>query len=116
MVARYGGEEFALVLPGLSDAAVRALLGAVLAEVDALALEHADSACARHVTVSLGALTVRPLPGDDDIAGALARTDALLYAAKEGGRHRAVHAAIDGARQVVLPGAAAPQAQVTPGR
>jgi diguanylate cyclase (GGDEF)-like protein len=113
MVARYGGEEFARVLPGLDDAGVREVLHAVLAQVDALALAHLDSACAAHVTVSLGAVSLRPRPGDDDVAGALARTDALLYAAKEGGRHRAVFEGADGARQLVLPGAAAAAARGT---
>jgi diguanylate cyclase (GGDEF)-like protein len=95
LVARYGGEEFALVLPGRDDAGVREVLRAVLAADDALGLEHADSACAAHVTVSLGAVSARPRPGDDAIPATLARADARLYEAKEGGRHRAVHAGFD---------------------
>ena len=76
-------------------------------------MAHADSACAAHVTVSLGAVSLRPRPGDDDIAAALARTDALLYAAKEGGRHRAVVEGADGPRHAVLPDApASPELRV----
>jgi diguanylate cyclase (GGDEF)-like protein len=91
LVARYGGEEFALVLPETGDDGVRDLLRAVLAAVDALGIVHAESAVAPHVTVSLGAVTLIPTSGDD-LAATLARADALLYAAKEAGRHRAMYA------------------------
>ena len=96
LAARYGGEEFVLVLPDIDGDGAREVLRAVLAAVDGLALEHADSTVAPHVTVSLGAVTTVPSAGGD-LAAALARADALLYAAKEGGRHRAVHADGDAA-------------------
>jgi diguanylate cyclase (GGDEF)-like protein len=90
LVARYGGEEFALVLPETDPAGVRALLGAVLAGVDALQIEHAGSGCASHVTVSLGAVTLKPAPGALCLS-LIERADRLLYQAKEAGRHQAMH-------------------------
>jgi diguanylate cyclase (GGDEF)-like protein len=90
LVARYGGEEFVLVLPETDAEGVRRILKNVLAAVDSLALEHADSSAAPHVTVSLGAVTLRPQAGAD-LHAAIEAADAKLYAAKEGGRHRAVY-------------------------
>src|SRR5204862_5197919 len=88
LVARYGGEEFALVLPHLDPTGARTLLAAVLAAVDGLAIEHADSAAAPQVTVSLGAVSLRPGAGADRLA-ALERADGLLYTSKSAGRHQA---------------------------
>jgi diguanylate cyclase (GGDEF)-like protein len=90
LAARYGGEEFALVVPETDPAGVRVMLRAVLAAVDALGIEHAGSACAPHVTVSLGAASVKP-GRDGDPRSLVERADRLLYQAKDGGRHQAVH-------------------------
>jgi diguanylate cyclase (GGDEF)-like protein len=90
-VARYGGEEFALVLPDIEPDGVRTMLRSILFAVDTLQIEHADSACARYVTISLGAVSVKPGRYDEPQA-ALRFTDELLYKAKEGGRHQAIHA------------------------
>ena len=57
---------------------------------DGQAVPHADSGCAPQVTVSLGAVSLRPA-ADGDASSALARADRLLYLAKEGGRHQARH-------------------------
>lgn len=102
LVARYGGEEFVMVLPEIDADGVRAILRNVLAAVDALAIEHADSSAASHVSVSLGAVSVRPGP-QDDVHGAIEAADALLYASKEGGRHRATYSDEAGSTQAVLP-------------
>jgi diguanylate cyclase (GGDEF)-like protein len=83
VAARYGGEEFALLVDG--------------ADLDAAAevCERLRQAVESHpwseirpdlmVTVSLGATAARP---GDTATSLLARTDALLYAAKENGRNR----------------------------
>ena len=104
LVARYGGEEFALVLPESDPNGVVALLGAIIAAVDALALAHADSAAAPHVTVSLGAVTLTPgAPGATDTPeAALEIADRMLYLAKESGRHQAVHEDARGERRHVF--------------
>jgi diguanylate cyclase (GGDEF)-like protein len=91
LVARYGGEEFAIVLPDIDPEGVRTMLRSVLLAVDGLQIAHADSPCAPHVTISIGAVTMKP-GRNDETQAALRRTDDLLYQAKEGGRHRAVHA------------------------
>jgi diguanylate cyclase (GGDEF)-like protein len=100
LVARYGGEEFTIVLPDIAPDGVRTLLVAVLSAVDALQIEHADSSCAKHVTISLGAVSVKP-GRNDEAQTALRRADALLYQAKEGGRHRALHADENGVTHAI---------------
>lgn len=91
LVARYGGEEFAMVLPETEADGIQILLRGVLAAVDALHITHGDSDCADTVTISLGAVTVTP-GQQDEAATALQRADELLYQAKAGGRHQAMHA------------------------
>jgi len=102
LVARYGGEEFVLVLPETDADGVRNILHNVLAAVDGLAIEHADSTAAPHVTASLGAVTLRPKQGED-LHAAIEAADAQLYASKEGGRHRATYVDENGATQTVDP-------------
>ena len=91
LAARYGGEEFAIVLPDTDPDGARAMLRKMLQAVDALRIEHADSSCAPHVTISLGAVSVKPGSGDE-LKTALRRVDELLYQAKDTGRHQAMHA------------------------
>lgn len=88
MVARWGGEEFLIVLSGLEQhEAVRVL--------DRLryGVEQRVTRCAGHghsVTITMGAARCDSV---DDIDEALRRADVALYAAKEAGRNRVVHAA-----------------------
>jgi diguanylate cyclase (GGDEF)-like protein len=90
LVARYGGEEFALVLPEVDAAGAQTLLRSVLVAVDRLQIEHADSTCAPHVTISLGAISLRP-GRHEEVSAVMQRVDELLYRAKDQGRHRVVH-------------------------
>lgn len=96
LVARYGGEEFALLLPGGDLRAARRLAERLRRQVRSLAIAHADSIVAPHVTVSVGASAVRPTAAHspDELIGS---ADRALYAAKARGRDRVV------ARQVETP-------------
>ncbi|MDP2228832.1 MAG: diguanylate cyclase [Moraxellaceae bacterium] len=88
MAARYGGEEFVLLLPETSAQGASEVANRVLAAVDALAIPHASSPTAAHVTVSVGVATMQPQGGSAQTL--LDRADAALYAAKHAGRHRIV--------------------------
>jgi diguanylate cyclase (GGDEF)-like protein len=57
--------------------------------VDAQARMHPDSPVAPHVTVSVGVACAVARPGEA-VESLVERADAALYAAKRGGRHRAV--------------------------
>ncbi len=101
LTARYGGEEFVMVLPETDPEGVRTILRNVLAAVDAQGIEHADSTAAPHVTVSLGAVTLRPGQGED-VHAAIEAADAKLYASKESGRHRATYVDDTGASHTIF--------------
>ena len=98
-VARYGGEEFAILLPATDPPGALIVAERIRAAVEALALPHAQSDIAGHVTVSVGAASlVVPLHGEPTQLVGLA--DQALYRAKQLGRNRvamAEMAAIPGA-------------------
>ncbi|MEI8397440.1 MAG: diguanylate cyclase [Rhodospirillaceae bacterium] len=87
LVARFGGEEFAAVLPHETLDGATAVARRMLGHVQALALPHAHSSCAPHVTVSLGIATMTPTR-DMSPAALVAVADARLYEAKAAGRNR----------------------------
>ncbi len=112
LVARYGGEEFAVLLPKTSRFGAEHVAHAVLEAVDALAIAHAGSATAAHVTVSIGIASCDAdsacwMPVSVDLRlvdRAFARcfakdlvhaADKALYAAKNAGRARASAHAVD---------------------
>jgi diguanylate cyclase (GGDEF)-like protein len=85
-VARYGGEEFAIILVSTDRRGCRATAQRVLKAVRALRVPRADGEFA--LTVSVGAAT---FPDDARTREDLVRcADRALYAAKAGGRDRAV--------------------------
>nr|WP_294545220.1 diguanylate cyclase [uncultured Rhodopila sp.] len=85
-LARYGGEEFVAILPNTPlDGAVR-IAEHILRAVSALGLGHEASPFG-HVTVSIGAACMVPVPGAE-VQQLTARADAALYDAKRSGRNR----------------------------
>jgi diguanylate cyclase (GGDEF)-like protein len=114
VAARYGGEEFVLLLPATDRHGASVVAQRVLAAVQQLAIPHAASDCAPHVTVSIGvssldrdspAWTVgmditHTGPADTATSGDLVgAADEALYAAKRSGRTRAEWVPIDDAMQ-----------------
>jgi diguanylate cyclase (GGDEF)-like protein len=88
MLARYGGEEFILLLPQEALDGTEVVANRILEEVRKLAIPHAASPTASHVTLSMGLASVLP-PGDTTDPSALIRAaDANLYRAKQTGRNR----------------------------
>lgn len=85
LVARIGGEEFAVILRNASAADAAAAAERVRAAIAAapVALTGEETAA---ITVSAGVSSLRP--EDDSAAGMMARADAALSAAKQGGRNR----------------------------
>ena len=86
-LARLGGEEFALLLPASPSSGARVVGERVRAAVAALAIPHAPSAAAPHVTVSVGTATLAPGIGSERTQ-LLELADMALYRAKEQGRNR----------------------------
>lgn len=93
LAARYGGEEFAVVLPGTDVARALAFGERLCAAVADLAIVHADSPVAAHVTASVGVATADTAGADGpcgEPADLVSLADRALYRAKAEGRARAV--------------------------
>ncbi len=87
--ARYGGEEFVLVLYGPPDEYARTVPEQIRRDVLELAIPHAGSQAAKHVTVSVGLALATP-ETSRSLAGAIQTADEALYQAKREGRNRVV--------------------------
>ncbi|UCH52340.1 MAG: GGDEF domain-containing protein, partial [Pseudomonadota bacterium] len=83
---RYGGEEFGVILPNIGERAALALAEQMKMAIEALAIPHATSAAADHVTVSAG-LTVLHPGMDMTMSTLIERADRALYQAKEEARN-----------------------------
>ena len=90
IAARYGGEEFAIVLPDTDAAGARKVAENCLRQLEELAIDHPQSPHSV-VTMSIGIATLVPTP-DQAQGDMIASADRALYAAKSGGRNRAVSA------------------------
>lgn len=99
LVARYGGEEFAVLLPDTHLQGAQAVADRLLSLLHELAIPHAGSPTAGHVTASVGistftpstrAVTRRDTAADSPVGPSdlLAIADRALYDAKSGGRSR----------------------------
>jgi diguanylate cyclase (GGDEF)-like protein len=89
LAARYGGEEFAIILFDTKREHAERIGGEILEAVRKLGIVHQDSAAAPVLTVSLGIASVLPV-ARRSWAGLIQLADEALYAAKDGGRNRAV--------------------------
>lgn len=87
LVARYGGEEFAILLPETDPGKVAAVAERARATVSGLAIPHAGSPTADHVTISTGRALRYPRreAAPRDLVSA---ADGALYQAKASGRNR----------------------------
>lgn len=94
--ARYGGEEFVLVLYGPPDEYARSVPEQIRRDVLDLAITHAGSQAAKHVTVSVGLALATPA-SNRSLAGAIQAADEALYQAKREGRNRVVFKDTDSA-------------------
>ncbi|HIJ82980.1 MAG: diguanylate cyclase response regulator [Magnetococcales bacterium] len=97
-VARYGGEEFAALFPGLDASGVPNAAERLRDQVQSLAIPHAKSSVAEHVTISIGAATMVP-HRDENAQFLLKAADDRLYVAKKGGRNRFTHVTLEGVVQ-----------------
>ena len=87
LVARYGGEEFVAILPDTDFDGAKSVAEDFRSMVEALALPHAHSSVAGHVTISAGFATAL-LPRSKRWEALLEEADKMLYQAKRAGRNR----------------------------
>ncbi len=87
LAARYGGEEFTVILPETNSQGAARLAEHIRVGIEQLAIPHATSRAADHITASLGVATVFPsaLTAGNDL---VKLADEQLYRAKSAGRNR----------------------------
>jgi diguanylate cyclase (GGDEF)-like protein len=93
LVARFGGEEFVVFLRDVAPAAAIAIAERLRQAVRLEAIAHPSLGAGSVVTVSLG--VAFGLAPSESAALMIAAADAALYRAKDAGRDRASHAALD---------------------
>ena len=91
MAFRYGGEEMCCLLPATDFSGARHLVDRLQENVKAAGIAHERSDISSQLTVSIGFMTYhfrgKILPDEDTVIQAC---DKMLYAAKQGGRNKAV--------------------------
>jgi len=85
--ARYGGEEFAVICRGVDQDGALVLGERLRRLVEQATFEHDGTALAVTVSIGVAGLTECGAKGVDDLVRA---ADQALYAAKRGGRNRAL--------------------------
>ncbi len=96
LAARYGGEELAVILPETSVGGARQVAERIREGIASLAIPHAASDVADHVTASLGGVTLVPTEVESPI-DLIHLADEQLYRAKSEGRNRIAMASLGGA-------------------
>ena len=89
---RVGGEEFIVIYPNMENVEkAKAFALKLVRAVEDLQIEHSESLSSDFLTISLGALSIKPSCSinENEI---LKRIDKLLYEAKESGRNRSIFA------------------------
>jgi diguanylate cyclase (GGDEF)-like protein len=85
-VARYGGEEFSVILPQIRRDEAVTVADKLRRAVESIDFPNATMLPGGRVTISVG---LAHFPSDaQDLTQLLTRSDAALYAAKNGGRNR----------------------------
>ncbi|WP_324689707.1 GGDEF domain-containing protein [Cobetia sp. D5] len=85
MVVRYGGEEFLVLLESVTERQLRACAERIRRKVRAIKLIHPDSAVAKVLTVSVGAVSYKA-EQHTNLTDLVRAADAALYDAKHQGR------------------------------
>ena len=87
LLARYGGEEFVVILPDANAEKLAVIAERIRAAVKALNIPHAGAGPDAVVTISIGAVSVKPdtVQNPQQLVEA---ADAELYAAKQAGKNR----------------------------
>lgn len=86
LFGRLSGDCFACVLPATDREGARTVAELLLADVDALEIDHPASDVSEHVTVSVGVAACRPQTGDHPLS-LLEQASQALRRAKQAGRH-----------------------------
>ena len=87
-IFRYGGEEFLICIPYSSPGDACKFMDRIREGLSELPI-RIDADRVIHVTASIG---IAALTEDEKVEECISRADQALYAAKEGGRNRVVHA------------------------
>ncbi len=88
-VARYGGEEFAIIMADTDTEGAFQVAETLRQSIEALAIPHAQSPTASHITISMGVYAM--VPDHHTVPAELIHhADSNLYRAKRTGRNRVV--------------------------
>jgi len=89
-VIRYGGEEFVILLPNTDETGVGITAERLLKSVRDLGIPHRNSDVVEHVTISIGATTVK-VKLTHQYMDYIQRADEALYISKNTGRDKYTH-------------------------